>query len=150
MSLEEKIYQDYVVALKARNKPKVDFLSFIRSELKNQSINLKKEKLQDDEVLGVLKKQQKRLLDAKETIAKSDRADLIEALEAELALLNEYLPKALDEDELIKVIDEVLSQAGASSMKDMGRVMKDVIAQVGVRADSKMVSSIVKQKLSSL
>ncbi len=148
--LEEKIYQYYVTALKARNKPKSEFLSLIRSELKNLAIDLKKEKLDDGEALTVLKKQQKRLADAKETISKSERTDLIEGLEKELSLLQGYLPEALSEDELVKVIDEVILQTGSSSMKDMGKVMKEVLAQVGVRADSKMASSIVKAKLSSL
>ena len=147
--LEEKIYQDYVAALKAKDKHKTDFLSLIRAELKNHAINLKKEKLEDDEVLAVLKKQQKRLQDAKESIASSQRQDLIDNIEQELAIVSEYLPEPLQEEELAKIIDSVIAETGASSMKDMGRVMKEVLAKVGAQADSKKVSQLVKDKLSS-
>ena len=146
--LEEKIYKDYVEALKAKNKHKTEFLSLIRAELKNQAINLKKEKLEDDETMAVLKKQQKRLQDAKESIASSNREDLIADIEKELAIVSEYLPQPISEEELAKIVDEVITQTEASSMKDMGRVMKEVLAKVGVGADSKTVSQLVKTRLS--
>jgi uncharacterized protein YqeY len=148
--LEEKIYKNYVEALKAKDRHKTDFLSLIRAELKNQAIDLKKEKLEDEEVLAVLKKQQKRLQDAKECISSSPRQDLIQNLERELNILSEYLPEPLCEEELIKIIEEAISQTSASSMKDMGKVMKEVLAKVGARADSKAVSQLVKSKLSSI
>ncbi|MBU1112540.1 MAG: GatB/YqeY domain-containing protein [Candidatus Omnitrophica bacterium] len=145
--LADKIYQDYVTALKAKNKEKTSFLSFIRADLQNKAIELKKDKLADEEVLTALKKLQKRLLDTKESLAQSQRTDLIESADKELALLEEYLPKPLTDAELLKIIDETISQAGASSMKDMGKVMKEVNAKVGVRADAKKISQLVKQKL---
>ena len=147
--LEDKIYQDYVTALKAKNKQTSDFLSFIRADLKNAAIDLKKEKLDDDEVLGVLKKQKKRLQDSRESIVASGREDMLKSLEAELKIIDSYLPAPLEESELIAIIDEVIKSTGASSFKDMGRVMKEVLAKVGVRADSKKVSELVKNKLSS-
>lgn len=148
--IEDKIYKDYIEAFKAKDKHKLEFLSFIRSELKNQAINLKKEKLEDQEALAVLKKQQRRLLEAKKDISQSQRADLIENLEKEIALIGRYLPPPLSDQEIGQIIDEVISQTNASSLKDMGKVMKEVLAKVGVRADSKKVSSLVKEKLSSL
>tara|TARA_B100000315_G_scaffold256537_1_gene302676 strand:- start:78 stop:527 length:450 start_codon:yes stop_codon:yes gene_type:complete len=148
--LEEQIYQDYVTALKAKDKAKSTFLSFLRSGLKNKAIDLKKEKLDDDEVLTVLKKEQKRLQDAKESVAKSSRQDLLTDLESELTLLNQYLPKAIAEDELITIIEQSIAEEKAVSIKDMGKVMKSVLGKVGVQADSKTVSQIVKSKLSSL
>jgi len=147
--LEDKIYQAYTSALKAKDRKKSEFLSFIRADIKNQAINLKKEKLEDAEVLAVLKKAQKKLQDAKENIAKSGRQDLIEDLEQELAILSEYLPKPLGEAELTEIVTTVISELEASSMKDMGKVMKEVLSRVGVRADSKAVSNLVKSKLSS-
>lgn len=150
MTLEEKIYQDYVSALKSRDKPRVDFLSFIRAELKNYAIDLKKKQLDDSEVLIVLKKQKKRPLDSKDSFSSSGRADLLLALEKESALLDSYLPQPLADNELIQIIETVISQTQASSLKDMGMVMKEVIGQVGVRADSAKVSQIVKSKLSQV
>ena len=147
--LEDKIYQDYTQALRAKDRHKIDFLSFIRADIKNQAINLKKDKLEDDEVLTVLKKAQKKLQDAKESIAKSERTDLLKGLEKELAILTEYLPKPLEEAQILEIVNAAISKLCASSMKDMGKVMKEVLARVGVQADSKKVSSLVKEKLSS-
>lgn len=147
--LEDKIYQDYLQALRAKDKQKRDFLSLIRADLKNQAINLKKEKLEDNETLVILKKAKKRLLDAKESIAKSERSDLLGDLEKELKILSQYLPQPLSESELAEVVNKVINELSASSMKDMGGVMKEVLARVGVRADSKKVSSLVKEKLSA-
>lgn len=147
--LEDKIYQDYVTALKTRDKARIDFLSFVRAELRNVAIDLKKRKLDDNEVLAVLKKQQKRLEDSKESFIASGRQDLIESLNSELNILVEYLPQVLSDAELVQVVDTVITETNAASMKDMGKVMKEVIARVGVRADSKKVSELVKQKLSA-
>ncbi len=148
MLLEDKIFKDYAQALKAQDKHKSGFLSFVRADLKNRAIELKKEKLDDDEALAVLKKNKKRLQDSKEAIVKSGRQELLEPIERELTLINEYLPQPLEESELVKVIEEVISQVGASSIKDMGKVMKEVIAKVGARAEPKQVSALVKSKLS--
>ena len=149
MSLEEKVYSDYIIALKAKDRKKSSFLSFLRSELKNQAINLKKQSLEDNEVLEVFKKQKKRLQDAKESMAGSGRDDLIEDLQQELQTICEYLPKPLDDSELVTIVEEIILSIGASSIKDMGRVMKEILSKVGVRADSKKVSILVKDRLSS-
>jgi len=146
--LEDKIYQDYTQALRAKDRQKIDFLSLIRADIKNQAINLKKDKLEDDEVLAVLKKAQKKLQDAKESIAKSGRTDLIQGLEKELVILTEYLPKPLEEAQVLEIVSTVINELSASSIKDMGKVIKEVLARVGVRADSKKVSNLVKEKLS--
>ena len=147
--LEEKIHNDYIAALKSKDKHKSEFLSFIRADLKNKAIDLKKEKLDDEEVLLVLQKQKKRLEDTKESIEKSGRTELLEEVNREFSILAEYLPKALSESELIAIIDEVITSTDASSMKDMGVVMKEVRARVGARAEAKKISELVKQKLSS-
>ena len=147
--LEDKIYQDYIQALRTKDKPKKDFLSLIRADLKNQAIDLKKAKLEDDEALAVLKKCQKKLQDAKESCVQAKRADLLKNLEEELNILSKYLPKPLEETELLKIVNAVISELAASTMKDMGKVMKEVLIRVGARADSKKVSSLVKEKLSS-
>lgn len=145
--LEDKIYQDYTQALRAKDRQRRDFLSLVRADIKNQTINLKKDKLEDDEVLTVLKKVQKKLQDAKESITKSKRTDLLEGIEKELAILTEYLPKPLEQAQILEIVNAVISELSASSIKDMGKVMKEVLARVGVRADSKKVSNLVKEKL---
>jgi len=148
MLLEDKIYQDYVTAMKAQDKPKIEFLSFIRAAFRNASIDLKVKKLEDKDALVVLQKQQKRLMDTKDSLKSANRADLLEANEKELSLISEYLPKGLSQEELAKVITETITQLNASGMKDMGRVMKEVSAKIAGRADAKSVSEIVKSKLS--
>lgn len=148
--LEEKIYQDYLIALKNRDKEKTDFLSFIRSELKNYAIQLRKGKLSDEEVLIILNKQKNHLEETKESIISSGREELVNKVNKELSLIEEYLPKPLSESELLEIIDRKISETSAKSLKDMGRVMKEVLAEVGVRADSKKVSELVKNKLSNI
>lgn len=146
--LHEQIYKDYVQAMKARDKKRSEFLSYIRGELKNVAIDLKKDNLEDNEVLTVLNKQKKRLSDAKAEYEKSNRTDLIDDLNQELRLLSEYLPEQLSEEKVNSIVDEVIAETSASSMKDMGMVMKQVLAKVGVSADAKLVSAMVKEKLS--
>jgi len=148
MLLEDKIYKDYVDALKARDKPRTDFLSFIRAELKNKAISLKKERLDDAEVVGVLNKQKKHLEETKDSISSSSRKELIDSVNNELAVLEKYLPQSLDEADVINIIDEVIAELGAASMKDMGKVMKQVLEKISGRADSQRISEIVRQKLS--
>jgi len=147
MSLEEKIYQDYVSAMKQRDQARVDFLSFIRADIKNAAITAKKDKLEDNETLSVLKKQRKRLQDSRESFVASGRAESVAQLDAEIAMIEQYLPSQMSDEELTAVVAEVISASGASSIKDMGRVMKEVMAKVGARADNAKVSAIVKSKL---
>ena len=148
MLLEDKIYKDYVDALKARDKPRADFLSFIRAELKNKAISLKKERLDYAEVVGVLNKQKKHIEETKDSISSSSRKELIDSVNNELAVLEKYLPQSLDEADVINIIDEVIAELGAASMKDMGKVMKQVLEKISGRADSQRISEIVRQKLS--
>lgn len=149
MLLEDKIYKDYVDALKGKNRPKSDFLSFIRAELKNSAIELKKDKLDDSEVLNALKKQKKRLEESYEMMQKSQRTDILQGLKMELAILDEYLPRQLSDGELASLVEQTIKDMGASSIKDMGRVMKEILAKADASADSKKVSEIVKTKLTN-
>ncbi len=146
--LEEKIYKDYIKALKTHNKHKADFLSFIRAEIKNKAISLKKDKLDDSEIISVLNKQKKRLKETKESIL-FKREELIEEVEKELAILEEYLPQPMSEEEICNIVDEVISELGVCSIKEMGKVMKEAMSRVAFRASGERVSKIVKKRLSS-
>jgi hypothetical protein len=147
-TMEEKIYADYIGAMKAKNKPLSDFLSYIRSEMKNAAINSKKDKLEDNEVLAVFIKHKKRLQDTLTAIQSSGKQDAIDEAKREITLVEAYLPKSMDESELIQIIDQVIKDTGAASMKDMGKVMKEVSAKVGARAEASKISALVKGKLS--
>jgi uncharacterized protein YqeY len=145
--LEDTIYHDYVTALKSRDKPKADFLSLIRAEIKNAALELKITKLSDEQTMQVLKKQLKRLQDARQTIAASGRHEHVQSLEGEISLLAAYLPQPVSDEALLAIVTSVIQTSGATSIKDMGKVMKEVLAQVGLQADAKTVSDLVKRKL---
>ena len=149
MSLEQKIQSDYVAAMKAKDQHRAQFLSFVRAEIKNAAIDLKKrEGLDDEDVVAVLKKQKKRLEDAREQMVSAGRQDLVTSTEREIALVDEYLPQPLTDEELSGIIETCIRATGASSMKDMGSLMKAVLAECGARADNKKVSEMVRSRLS--
>ncbi|MBD3246005.1 MAG: GatB/YqeY domain-containing protein [Candidatus Omnitrophica bacterium] len=147
--IEQKIYEDYVAAMKNREKEKAGFLSFLRAQLKNAAIETRSETLGDEKTLEVLQKQKKRLQETIESVQASGRDDLRQEAERELEFLSAYLPEPLSEEEIRRIVDEVVQSTGASSMKDMGRVMKEILPRTGARADAKEISLLVRQKLSS-
>ncbi|MFA7114870.1 MAG: GatB/YqeY domain-containing protein, partial [Candidatus Omnitrophota bacterium] len=85
----------------------------------------------------------------KDSLVSANRPEMLSEVEVEITLLSQYLPKQLAEDELRKLIDSSISSLGAATVKDMGRVMKEVTAKVGMRADAKLISKIVKDKLTN-
>jgi len=146
--LEEKIFDDYKAAMKAKDTLGVSVLSFLRAEIINVAFAKKKAKLDDTEVIGVVRKQIKARQDSIEQFKKGDRQDLADKESRELEILKTYLPKELAQEEINKIIEEAVSSTQAAGLKDMGRVMKEVMAKVAGQADSKLVSDIVKEKLS--
>lgn len=146
--MEEKIFNDYKQAMKARDSLKSSVLSCLRAEIMNTALAKKKDKLDDNEVLAVIKKQVKQHQDSIEQFKKGSRNDLVEKEVKELEILQAYLPAQISEAELAKIVDEAVVLTAAIGPKDMGKVMKEVMAKVGSSADSKMVSELVKVKLS--
>jgi hypothetical protein len=146
--LEDKILNDYKEAMKSRDAVKVSTLSFLRSAMKNVGIDKKKDKLEDADVITVVKKQIKQRQDSIEQFKKGNRADLAQKEEKELEILKVYLPKELSADEVGKVVDEAVASTGAAGVKDMGKVMKEVMARTAGCADGKLVSDLVKERLS--
>ena len=146
--LEERIFDDYKAAMKAKDTLKSSVLSFLRAEIMNVAFAKKKAKLDDTEVIGVIRKQIKARQEAIEQFTKGNRQDLADKESRELEVLKSYLPKELPQEEINKIIEEAVSSTQATSIKDMGRVMKEVMAKVAGQADSKVVSDLVKEKLS--
>jgi len=146
MSLEEKITADFKESMKARDAARTQALSFLRSQLQYAAIE-KKEKLEDADVIAVIKKLVKQRHDGLAQFEKGNRPDLVAKEKAELALLEAYLPPALSQEELARIVEEAVSATGAASMKDMGRVMKEVMARAEGRADGSAVSALVKKRL---
>lgn len=147
MSLEQKILEGYKQAMKAKDSAKSGALSFLRAEIKNEAIELKKDKLDDEDCLSIIKRQVKKLKESIEQFEKGGRQDLVDKEKKNLEVLEKYLPKQLSEEELTKVIDKILADKPGATMKEMGAIMKEVMAKSDGAADGKMASEIVKQKL---
>jgi len=148
MSLEEKLLSDYKEAMKSRDTLKSSVLSFLRSDMMNVAVAKKKAKLDDSEAISVIKKQIKQHQDSVDQFTKGNRPDMAEKEAKELEILKTYLPPELSIDEIKRIIEEVILELGAQDMKDMGRVMKEVTAKAAGQADGKLVSDLVKERLS--
>jgi len=149
MGLEEKIYNDFLKALKEKDKIKKELLSYLRAELKNRAKLLKKELLTDAEVIEILRQQKKKMEEAARLVASSGKEAAQKEIATELSIISSYLPALASREEVQKVVEEVIAAGGFSSMKDMGAVMKASLAKLGVRADKASLSKIVKEKLSA-
>jgi len=147
MLLEDRIASDYKESMKARDQQRTSTISFLRSELKYCAIDKKKDKLDDVDVVGVLKKLIKQRQDSIVGFEKGQRMDLVAKEKAELEILKSYLPQEMSAEAVGKVVDDVVAGAGAVTMKDMGRIMKDVLGRTQGQADNKLVSDLVRKKL---
>lgn len=147
MSLEDKISQDYVRSMKARDSFTSSVLSFLRAQIKNVQVDKRLQRLADEDVIGIIKKQAKQRQDSITQFGAGGRADLVQKEEKELAILKSYLPPDMDAEKLKNIIEEVVLTSGAASIKDMGRVMKDVLARVAGQADNQTIGTLVKERL---
>ena len=150
MSLEDKISQDYVQAMKARDSLTSSVLSFLRAQIKNVKIDKRLETIPDEDVISVIKKQVKQRQDSITQFKAGNRMDLAQKEEKELVILRNYFPPEMSTEELKNIIEEAVAASGAASIKDMGRVMKDVLGRVGARADNQTVGALVKERLSKI
>jgi len=150
MSLEDKISQDYVLAMKARDSFTSSVLSFLRAQIKNVKVDKRLETVPDEDVISVIKKQAKQRLDSITQFKAGNRADLAEKEEKELSLLKKYLPAEMSAEHLKSIIEAVVLASGASSIKDMGRVMKEVLVRTAGGADNQTVGALVKERLTQI
>lgn len=148
MSLQERLTEDVKTAMKAREagKSRLSVLRMVKASIRNIEIDRKKE-LNDEEVLDVLAKEVKMRRDSMEDFRKGNRPDLVAALEEEIAILAEYLPAQLSEEEVRVLVDQAVSQAQAATAKDMGKVMAILMPQVKGKADGKLVNTLVRERL---
>ncbi|MDO8661853.1 MAG: GatB/YqeY domain-containing protein [Candidatus Omnitrophota bacterium] len=145
--LEAKILSDYKEAMKSRDSLKSSVLSFLRADLMNAAIAKKKNALDDSETIAVIKKQVKQRQDSIEQFTKGARPEMAEKEKQELEILKTYLPAEMSSDEIKKIIEEVAVAAGAGGLKDMGKVMKEVNLKIAGKADGKLVSELVRERL---
>jgi uncharacterized protein YqeY len=149
MSLKDKIVSDMTAAMKAKDANKLSTLRMAKSALMNEE-NKRGigAVLTDDEVMKVLQSLVKQRKDSIEQFTLNGRTELAEKEKTELAVLEEYLPQAASQEEIDSAVTDAIAETGASGMKDMGMVMKAVIAKLeGKNADGKTVSETVKAKL---
>ena len=150
MLLEDKINQDYVQAMKARDSFTSSVVSFLRAQIKNVKVDKRLEQVPDEDVIAVIKKQVKQRQDSITQFRAGGREDLAEKEEKELVILKNYLPPEMSPAELKAVIEEVITASGATSIKDMGRVMKDVLVRIAGQADNQTVGALVKERLTKI
>lgn len=147
MGLREKILEDLKVAMKNQEADKLSAIRFLQSAVKNREIELRPNAINDQEIMGVIKKLAKQRQDSIEQFQKAGRQDLVDKETFELGVLQSYLPKQLSADELQKVVEEVIKATGANSIKQMGAVIKEVQARTSGAADNKLISELVKSRL---
>lgn len=146
MSLKQELSQSLTQAMKARDEVRKIPLRLVMAAVKESEIN-KKEELTDAEVLRLVQKEAKARKEAISDAEKAGRQDLIDQAEAELAVLQEFLPEMLSEEEVAAIVEAVINETGAASMADMGKVMQAVMPKIQGRADGGVVSQMVRQKL---
>jgi uncharacterized protein len=147
MTLEEKIMADFKEAMKAKDQLRTSVLSFLRSQFSYLALEKKKKSLDDADCIGVIKKSIKQHQDSIEQFKAGNRQDLADKEAREMEILKVYLPAEMSAEELKKIVDESIASTGATSIKDMGKVMKEVMAKSAGRADSRSVSEMVKTGL---
>ena len=144
--LKEKLLEDLKAAMKDKNVNRKNTVQMVRASILQVEKD-KKIELNDDQILEVIAKEFKKRNDSLADYEKSGREDLINQIKEEMAVLEEYLPKKLSEEELTEKVKEIIAEVGATSMKDMGIIMKTAKEKLGVTADGKMINEIVKKIL---
>lgn len=147
MTLIETIKQDLITAMKEKDKDKLNTLRSVKGALQLEIINNKKEE-NDDLLLDVINKQIKMRNDSIEEFKKAGREDLIKSYQKEIDILNNYMPEMLNEEELEKIINDAIKKTNATTIKEMGLIMKEITPQIKNRCDMKEVSQKIKDLLS--
>ena len=148
MTLSEKINNDMINYMKSKDSFALGVVRMVKGAIQLEKINLKRD-LNDDEVVAVIAKQIKMRNDSIIEFTKANRTDLVEQYQKEIALLNEYMPEQLTEDEINKIIDEAFVKINPTSSKDMGLIMREVSPKLKGRADMGKVNAIIKGRLNN-
>lgn len=146
MSLKQKLQEDLKSSMKNKDTIKKSVITLIRSSIKQYEVDNRVE-LGDDEIVDLIAKQLKQTRDSREEFVKAGREDLVSKAEAEIEVLKEYLPQQLSEEELNKIVISTISEVGATSMKDMKKIMTSIMPKVKGRADGKLINELVKKNL---
>ena len=147
MALTETIIKDMTTAMKEQDKFNLSVLRMLKSALQMEKINLKHE-LSDEEAMAVIKRQVKQRKDSISEYEKYNKTEEVDNLKKEIECLSKYLPAEVSEEEINKTLDTIFNELNPTSMKDMGRVMKEATSRLGAGADGSLISKLVKERLS--
>ncbi|MFD2209213.1 GatB/YqeY domain-containing protein [Virgibacillus halophilus] len=147
MSLLALLNNDMKQAMKGKDKERLSVIRMVKASLQNESINLGKDDLTEDEELTILSRELKQRKDSLHEFEAAGREDLVKKLEVEINILQEYMPKQLTDDELEAIVQETILEVQASSKKDMGKVMSAVMPKVKGKADGSKVNKMVLSNL---
>ena len=146
MSLKQKLQEDLKSSMKNKDAIKKSVITLIRASIKQYEVD-KRVELGDDEIVDLIAKQLKQTKDSRDEFEKAGREDLVSKAEAEIEVLKEYLPQQLSEEELNEIVISTISEVGATSMKDMKKIMTSIMPKVKGRADGKLINELVKKNL---
>jgi uncharacterized protein YqeY len=149
MDIRPKILEEIKEAMKSKDTVKLGTLRFLQAAIKNREIELRPQPINDEEVLSVIKKLVKQRKESIEQYKAGNRQDLVDQEAAELKILETYLPAQMSREQVEKLVIETIGALSAKTIKDMGPVMKEVLAKSGGAADNKLVSELVRAKLSN-
>jgi hypothetical protein len=147
MSLEERLIEEMKGAMKSSDKLRLSTIRMIRSALKNKEIEIRKT-LEDEDVVKVIQAMVRKGEESVEQFQTGGRTDLVEKEKKEIEILKSFLPQPLSQDQILKIIDQSIQETQASSLKDIGKVMKSVMPKIGGKADGKLINQLVKERLS--
>ena len=146
MSLKERLQEDLKSSMKNKETVKKSVITLIRASIKQYEVDNRVE-LDEVGMIDLISKQLKQRNDALEEFKKANRDDLVSETEAEIKVLKEYLPQQLSEEELNEIVKETISEVGATSMKDMGKIMSAIMPKTKGRADGKLINKLVQANL---
>ncbi|MEG1311003.1 MAG: GatB/YqeY domain-containing protein [Romboutsia sp.] len=146
MSLKEKLQEDLKSSMKNKDTVKKSVVTLIRASIKQYEVDNRVE-LEDEAIIDLIAKQLKQRRDSLVEFKKANRDDLVSETEAEIEVLKEYLPQQLSEEELNEIVKSTISEVGATSMKDMGKIMAVIKPKTKGIADGKLINELIKKNL---
>lgn len=144
MSLKEKLQEDLKSSMKNKDTLRKSVITLVRAAIKQYEVDNRVE-LGDAEIIDIISKQLKQRNDSLIEFEKAGRKDLVEETKSEIQVLKEYLPQQLSEEELEKIVIETIAEVGATSMKDMGKIMASIKPKTAGRADGRKINELVKK-----
>lgn len=147
--MKEELLKALKEAMKNKDEIKKDTITLLRSAILQVEKDNQKQ-LSEDEMLAIVSKEVKKRKESIADYEKANREDIVQKLKKEIEILSEYLPEQLSEEEIIKIVEETINETGATSPRDMGKVMQAIRPKTNGKADGKVVSQIVREKLENM